>query len=62
MGKSRGVLRIPPAAGKFRMLRRSPPRDLAHCIATLLDGELGPAGREATCAGDPATSQYSCRV
>jgi len=33
VGKSRGVLRVPPVAGKFRMLRRAPPPDLAQCIA-----------------------------
>ncbi|MFY9752952.1 MAG: helix-turn-helix domain-containing protein [Candidatus Acidiferrales bacterium] len=33
IGKPRGVLRWPPAAGKFRHLRRHPARALAHCIS-----------------------------
>src|SRR6266704_3118603 len=33
VGKSRGVLRLPPAGGKFKMLRRAPPPDLADYIA-----------------------------
>jgi AraC-like DNA-binding protein len=33
VGAPRGVLKAPPEAGKFRMLRRSPAPDLAHFIA-----------------------------
>jgi AraC-like DNA-binding protein len=32
-GKPRGILKSPPAAGKFRHARRTPAVELAHCIA-----------------------------
>ena len=32
-GPARGVLQSPPSAGQFRHVRRSPARELAHCIA-----------------------------
>src|SRR5258708_17098698 len=44
-GKSRGVLRLPPAAGEFRRPRRSPPAALAPCIAPYLVVVAGLPGR-----------------
>ena len=33
LGKSRGILRLPPPAGKLRVSRRNPSPGLAHCIS-----------------------------